>query len=218
MKINKKKTQLLVISPQNGFYTSASMRIGDGERIGSIAELKLVGFHFGTEPNANAQVGAMRAKFLEYCTPVYHPLLNAKQVEDLERMHRQAIRICFGFEKPEEEVREMKGIENLRQRRVRRMDSFIRKSMANPRLKERWFPLREDDGHNLRRRRLIQEAPARTLRMFKSLLAFMRRRANEMDLARNTTRNEGPKVGGGALHQPELTRCGTRRKSSEVGV
>ena len=213
MKINKKKTQLLIVSPSNGYLTSAVMGMDDGEKIESVREFKLVGFHFGSKPNVAAHVGAMKAKFrrrvwmlyhlwragfrdmvlfrlyccyvrsvLEYCSPVYHPLLSAGQTVELEKMNRQAIRICFGFDEPVERVMERTGIETLLQRRTRRMDSFIRKSLTNPRFQHVWFPLRDMEGLNLRRPRLVQEARASTLRMFRSPLAYMRRRANELDL------------------------------------
>ena len=191
------------------------MEVGGKEKIESISEFKLVGFHFWSELNASGHVRALKAKFrrrvwmlyhlrragfrdmvlfrlyccyvrsvLEYCAPVYHPLLNAGQTEELEKLNRQAIRICFGFDAPVERIMERTGIETLLQRRLRRVDLFIRKSLTNPRFRHNWFPLRNMDGLNLRRPRLVQEARASTLRMFKSPLAYMRRRANELDLIR----------------------------------
>ena len=39
---------------------------------------------------------------MEYCLPVYHPMLTQGQEEYLERLQRHALRICFGYERPVE--------------------------------------------------------------------------------------------------------------------
>ena len=127
MRINKKKAQLLVISPRNGYLTTAMLHAGGGENIHSIDGLRLVGFHFNQDPSVGAHVLEIHAKFrrrvwmlhhlrsaglkgmtlfrlyccyiravIENCSPVYHPMLNSGQAESLEKLHRQAVRICFG--------------------------------------------------------------------------------------------------------------------------
>ena len=63
MKINAKKTQLLVISPGNGYRTTASMVGPDGEMISSVPSLKLVGFTFGEDPGAGAHVSTIEEAF-----------------------------------------------------------------------------------------------------------------------------------------------------------
>lgn len=70
---------------------------------------------------------------LEYCLPTFHSLLNAGQAEALERLHRQSIRICFGFDKPLEEIMHEWGNETLQARKARMMDKFIRKIARSPR-------------------------------------------------------------------------------------
>ena len=123
MKINRKKTQLLAISPNNGCRTDSSLAVGDGVIVESQPEMRLVGFNFGTAPNASSHVATIREKFrlkiwmlyhlrragfkdrtlyrlyccylrtvIEYCSVVYHSLLTKAHAEDLERIHRQAIR------------------------------------------------------------------------------------------------------------------------------
>lgn len=49
---------------------------------------------------------------LEYCSPVYHSMLNLGQAEALERLHRQAIRVCFGFDTRIESIIETEEIES----------------------------------------------------------------------------------------------------------
>ena len=212
MAINRRKTQLLVISPPNGCNTRAQMQIG-GEEIHSQAELKLVGFTFCEKPDASAHVEQIREKFrlrvwmlyhlrragfkgrqlyrlyccylrtvVEYCSVVYHSLLTMGQCEDLERTHRQAIRICYCAEDHIHDIMDTEGIETLEARRARRCDSFIRKVSLNPHFAGRWFRGRPDSGHNLRRRREIFEPRAGTARWFNSPLSFLRRRANQLGI------------------------------------
>ena len=126
MKINVKKTQLLVISPQNGCKVTAVID-AEPDAIKSVGKLKLVGFTFGEDPGAGAHVAAVTEKFkrkvwmlyklrgagfkgvplfklyccylrsiVEYCSVVYHPMLTRGQAWDLERLQRLAVRICFG--------------------------------------------------------------------------------------------------------------------------
>ena len=213
MKINEKKTQLLVISPNNGCNTGAKLRAGQNAVIASAGTLKLVAFTFGSTPGAGAHVESIRNKFrrkvwllynlrragfkgrnlyrlyccylrsiIEYCSAVYHSLLGAGQAEVLEKLHRHAIRICYGFECRVERIMEENHIESLEERRVRRVDAFIRKALRSERFGARWFPQRVETPHNLRRRRHFQETRAMSLRRFRSPLAYMRRRANELGL------------------------------------
>ena len=213
MKMNMKKTQLLVIAPPNGYNTSAQLT-NDETVTRSSEKLKLVGFTFGDVPGVEAHVQSIKDKFrrkvwmlyhlrragfrrgqlyrlyccyvrsvVEYCSVVYHPMLTAGQALELERLHRLAIRICFGFGVDISLTMNINGIESLEARRARRCDSFIRKAVRNPRFKDRWFPPREGEVRDLRRRRNIQEVRANTLRRFRSPLAFLQRSANELGLS-----------------------------------
>ena len=56
MRINAKKTQLLVISPRNGCVTSATINPSGGGDIHGVNTMKLVGFTFGNDPGAGAHV------------------------------------------------------------------------------------------------------------------------------------------------------------------
>ena len=62
MKVNCGKTQLLLISPPNGYDQSAYIKTEEG-RINSEKSLKLLGFVFGQEPNANMHMGEIQRKF-----------------------------------------------------------------------------------------------------------------------------------------------------------
>ena len=116
---------------------------------------------------------------MEYCSAVYHSLLSRGQGEQMERLQRHAVRVCFGYSTPIEEVMESHAIQSLGERRVRRCDKFIAKAMANERFGNSWFPAHGAVGWDVRNRRHVQELTARSLRGFNSPLAFLRRRANE---------------------------------------
>ena len=106
---------------------------------------------------------------LEYCSPVYHSMLTKGQGETLERMHRLAIRVCYGFRESAREVMAARGIETLEARRIRRCDKFICKAASSPVFGPKWFRRRAPDLHNLRRRREIVEERASSQRRFNSL-------------------------------------------------
>ena len=84
-------------------------------------------------------------------------MLNKGQEEALEKLHRHAIRICYGFDIPVSEVMVREDIETLKQRRIRRYDAFFRKGMRSGRFSAKWFPPRITAGRALRNRRHILE-------------------------------------------------------------
>lgn len=213
MKINQKKTQLLVISPSNGCNTGASFTSRDGEVVTSVDKLKLVGFTFGDRPDAGAHVGAITSQYqkkkwmlhhpreagfrgaqlfrlycsyvrsaIKYCSVVYHSLLSGGHEQQLDRLQRHAVRACFGYGVDVERVMEDNAIQTLKERRIRRCNKFLRKAAASKRFGPKWLPEREEVSWQLRNRRHVQEITARSLRRFNSLLAFLRRQANELGL------------------------------------
>lgn len=109
---------------------------------------------------------------IEYCSPVYHSLLNTGQGTALERLQRHALRVCFGYESPVEHWMQQFNISSLKDRRSRRCDAFLQKAASNPMFAPSWFPPREGVVRNLRKRRPIHETQAGTLRRFNSPLAF----------------------------------------------
>ena len=63
MKINAKKTQLLLVAPPNGFATTGEFVAQSGDTVSSVDRLRLVGFTFGSSPNADAHVEALADKY-----------------------------------------------------------------------------------------------------------------------------------------------------------
>lgn len=62
MKVNCKKTQLLCLTPDNGYSAWASISIPDG-RINSTNSMKLLGFLLGTAPGVSDYFEFLRRKF-----------------------------------------------------------------------------------------------------------------------------------------------------------
>ena len=63
IRINTKKTQLLVISPMNGCQTGGSFIGPDGQPVTSVPKLKLVGFTFGDDPGAGVHVESIKDQY-----------------------------------------------------------------------------------------------------------------------------------------------------------
>ena len=196
MNVNCKKTQLLIISPPNGYINKAYINLED-QKIMSEESLKLLGFVFGQEPNVNAHVKEIRKKFrgrfwsliqlrksgfcgrelmslfnvfvrpvIEFCSMIYHPLLTVAQSEELEKMQKQVAKLAFGREKSYAVICAEQGIESLKQRREKYIDNFVMKTLNSARFSSSWFPLRDPEVHVLRGRRPYRETRARTVRYY----------------------------------------------------
>ena len=98
MKINTKKTQLLVIGPPNGYTHSASMRVGEDETIQSVDKQKLVGFTFGTRPGVADHVEAIKSKFMRKIWMLYRLRNAGFRERPLHRLYccflRTAVEYC----------------------------------------------------------------------------------------------------------------------------
>ena len=211
MRVNVAKTQLLCISSNNGYITSAAIRVGD-DTITSGSTMKLVGFTFGSSPTIEAHVTSIREEYrvkvwflfhlresgikgmnlyrlyccylrsrIEYLSAAYHSMLLKGQAEALERLHHYSLRLCFGFDGDIEARMTELNIETLRERQLRRSDSFIAKVATNPRFSH-WFPAREEGPMRLRNRREILEVRSKTERRHNGPIAYIRRRANELGI------------------------------------
>ena len=119
----------------------------------------------------------------DYSACVYGPMLSDDQAKRIEKQQQQIMKVIFGFDKSYREILEKYDIITLKQRREELLDSFILKSLKNPRFRDKWFPLRERNSRNLRSENRFIEKYARTDRLRKSPLYTMRRRANEMHKA-----------------------------------
>ena len=78
---------------------------------------------------------------LDYCCPVFHPLLTEEQDEILERLQSYALRITYGNGMSAGAMRKLAGLTTLRARRIELMDKFAKKSLDSERFSH-WFPKR----------------------------------------------------------------------------
>ena len=103
------------------------------------------------------------------------------QRENLERMHRQIIRLCFGCARSTDSHMEENSLDTLERRRVESTRWFTRKIIhSNPRFREKWLIPGNDDEHGLRNRRPFVETRSKTNRYFNSPLLYIQRVANNL--------------------------------------
>ena len=186
MRVNVKKTQLLCISPNNSSITSACVRAEEGDiwsgptmklvgftfsssptaeaHIIAIREeyRRKVWFLFHLREAGVKGINLYKLYYcyirsrIEYLSAAYLSMLLKGQSGALERLHRHALRVCFGFIGDIRATMAYLAIDTLQERRERRSDAFITKAARNPRF-QHWFPLRPVMGMQLRRRREIEE-------------------------------------------------------------
>ena len=209
VRVNCKKTQLVCISPDNGYDTTATVRAGN-DLIPSQPSLKILGFMIGNR-GVDEQVAMLRAKFrkkfwalihlhraglrgarlfrmyavlvrpvIEANSVIYHPMLTTAQAEEIERMQKLVVRLCFSHQRSYAQTIEEEEIDKLSTRRIKAVEKFTVKALANPRFAQRWFIRREDIDNNLRRRRPFVERRARTNRFRNSPLMNVQRVANDI--------------------------------------
>ena len=112
---------------------------------------------------------------IEYLSVAYHSMLLKGQAEALEKLHRYAVGVCFGFEVSTRITMADMNIEPLSERRLRRVDAFASKVASNPRFSH-WFPIREEGPMLLRNRRVVLETRSRTERRHNGPICYLRRR------------------------------------------
>ena len=211
MEINCSKTQLLCMSPNNGCVTVARIHTPEGP-VDSVSTLKLVGFVFGSDPNASAHIDHLVEKFRIKVWLLYHLREAGIREDRLFKLYCVYIRSILEYCSPvyhslltagqaetlerlqrhaaricygNDEIREVmrqKGIATLESRRMERVDRFIQKAVSDVRFGPLWFPKRHDDGHGLRERRAFYEKPTKTARAFNNPRSYFVRRANQLGL------------------------------------
>ena len=210
MRINCKKTQLLCFSPDNGYLAWSKLRGDDGDILSnSVMKLLgyVLGTGPGATDQVDLIKKKFRAKFwtlihlrragiagqklfklyaamirptLETNCVIFHPMLNKGQAAELERLQKQAVKLCFGWNSPYEEICVMNNIDSLAQRRERRIRRFVSKAMMNRKFASRWFVRRPEIENDLRNRRPFVENKAKTERYKNRPLVYMQKIANDL--------------------------------------
>ena len=143
-------------------------------RIWTLSELKR---HSFTEKELLKAYTTMLRPVVEYSSVIYHPMLSAKQANDLERLQACALKNVFGYVYSYRKLLELSGLQSLQDRRIQSCRKFAQKTANNSRFSA-WFPKRRTGG---RRRTDLEyvEQNARTDRRKNSPLFYYRRLLNE---------------------------------------
>ena len=107
-------------------------------------------------------------------------MLNGEQADKIERVQRRACKIIFGWDSHYEDLIESGKVESMSARREKLTINFAKKAESNPRFAE-WFPRRVyNNSVELRNEQKIEEKFARTDRLKKSPVFYMRRELNKL--------------------------------------
>ena len=159
MRVNYRKTQMLCLSPDNGYESWASIAVGE-DTIKSQSTMKLLGFVLGTAPGVGDHVDHVKAKFrarfwtlihlrragirgdrlfrlyatlirpvLEVNSVVFHSMLTKTQAESIEILQKQVCRLCYGWEYSYRRVLQAHNIQTLHERREMAIKRFVAKTI-----------------------------------------------------------------------------------------
>ena len=159
MRVNCRKTQMLCLSPDNGYDSWAALTI-DGESIKSQSTMKLLGFVLGTLPGISNHIEHVKAKFrarfwtlihlrragirgnrlfrlyaalvrpvLEVNSVVFHSMMTKTQAEALERLQKQVCRLCYGWEHSYRRTLQAHNLQTLAERREKAIRRFVSKTI-----------------------------------------------------------------------------------------
>ena len=210
MKINPRKTQLLCVSASSNeseaYISHGERRIRSEKELKILGfwfgERPGVGLHVKKMVGkARTRLWGMRKlkfsglnendllqtyKFivrpiLDYTVPTYHPQLTQEMSDEIEQLQASAMKVVFGNTVSYRTVIEHEKIEMHFTRREELVRRFALKNSNNPNFNSKWFPLNLDVQYNLRDRNLYLEEHARTTRLQKSPIFYMRRQLNTIE-------------------------------------
>ena len=81
---------------------------------------------------------------VEYCSVVYHSMIPGYLAEELESIQRRALRIIYGWDTDVRTLMEVKGIEELKQRRENAVLKFALKNEHVGKFGGKWFRKKEE--------------------------------------------------------------------------
>ena len=211
MRVNCAKTQVLCITPDDGYRATTTINAGGEAIVSTPTMKLLgfmLGEGASAAPQVAAIKTKFRARLwmlvhlrragirglklfrlysslvrpvIESNAVVYHSLLTRGQTAEIERLQKQAVRLCYGFGIPYLEASEVFCFSTLEARREMAVRRFVAKTIAsNPRFSSKWFVRREVIDIGLRQRRPYIENRARTERYRKSPLVHFQKIANDI--------------------------------------
>ena len=114
---------------------------------------------------------------LEYAAPTFHPMLNLELRDQIESIQKRASKLIFGWNSNYDQLVKDGKLKTLEERRETLTKNFAVKTSKNVRFAN-WFKPQKDININLRSRNKYEEEFARTERMKKSPVYYMRRILN----------------------------------------
>ena len=117
---------------------------------------------------------------IDFASPTYHPLLTATQSDQIEQLQRRALKIVYGHEISYKNCLELAQIPLLSERRSKLALNFALKTSNNPKFSDGWFPKKPLSNHYTRNPQTYLEPRARTERMRRNPINYMRRELNNM--------------------------------------
>ena len=214
--VNTKKTQLLAIIPphRQGTRTFVQSRDDDNNIITTLSgdELKILGFYFGTKPNASRHVFHLKRKFWARAWVLRHLSKAGLPCNDLVKIYKSLVRPILDYsaiiyhsilnktENKEMEDLQKKDLRIIYGRKTTYQDCLelsgvetlfdSRAALVDAFFKktianpryEEWFPVRKFIHHDMRKENIYVEKFARSDRLYMNPLYFYRRRLNEIGL------------------------------------
>ena len=116
---------------------------------------------------------------LEYAASTYHSMLTIEQSTEIERVQKRACKLIFGWDSSYNSLVENGTIVTLKDRREQIALKFAKKTAENERFRDKWFPRREYGFTGLRNEMKYEEKFAKTERLKKSPIFYMRREMNK---------------------------------------
>ena len=97
MVINAKKTRMLCISAATSYEAKAYILDNEGQEIESGSSLKILGFHFSSAPNMQAQVDSIIGKFNRKLWSLHYLGHRGFNQEELLQVYRTVILPCHDY-------------------------------------------------------------------------------------------------------------------------
>ena len=91
MKVNYAKTKSMVISEIKGYLPAAHFFDNQGNKVNSVDEMKILGFHFSSNPDMSAQVASIKKKFRSRVWILRHLGHRGFSRDDLLKVYRSII-------------------------------------------------------------------------------------------------------------------------------
>ena len=115
---------------------------------------------------------------LEYTSVTYHKMLTRQMAGELERAQSRALKIVYGKEESCARLLVHFNLSTLKERRGEAFKKFTLRASRNPRITDKWFPLKTPGQYPTRGREVYLEERAATDKLLNSPLFQMRKLLN----------------------------------------